>query len=77
MDSRQLIIKADEIARNEGFTQARWSAEAGHAKSGQTVSRIVNKGDCRLSTFVALLKSIGCELMIIKNNGGKYERAED
>lgn len=66
MDSRQLIIKADEIARNEGFTQARWSAEAGYAKSGQTVSRIVNKGDCRLSTFVALLRSIGCELTICR-----------
>lgn len=77
MDSRQLIIKADEIARNEGYTQAKWSTKAGYAKSGQTVSRIVNKGDCRLSTFVALLKSVGCELMIIKNNGGQYERAED
>jgi len=68
MDSRQLIIKADEIARNEGFTQAKWSAKAGHAKSGQTVSRIVNKGDCRISTFLRLLEAIDCKLEIVRRD---------
>lgn len=64
MDSRSLILKADKIARSKGMTQSQWSRAAGHATSGQTVSRILNKGDCRVSTFLSLLDAIGCEIVI-------------
>lgn len=64
MDSRSLILKADGIARRKGMTQSQWSRIAGHAANGQTVSRILSKGDCRVSTLLALLDAIGCELDI-------------
>lgn len=64
MDARTLIIKADRIARDQNLNQSQWSAKAGYATNGQTVSRILNKGDCRISTFIALLDAIGCELEI-------------
>lgn len=71
MDARTLIIKADEIARGQKLNQAQWSSKAGHAMNGQTVSRILSKGDCRISTFIALLDAIGCGLEIKeKNNAG-------
>ena len=71
MDARTLIIKADEIARGQKLNQAQWSSKAGYATNGQTVSRILSKGDCRVSTFIALLNAIGCDLEIkeIKNAG--------
>lgn len=64
MDSRALILKADQIARERGFNQSKWSSSAGKATNGQTVSRIISKGDCRMSTFISLLDAIGCELEI-------------
>lgn len=64
MESRSLIMKADAIAREKGMSQSQWSRTAGHASNGQTVSRIISKGDCRLSTILALLKAVGCELVI-------------
>ena len=66
MDARTLIIKADGIARSKKLNQAQWSSKAGYATNGQTVSRILSKGDCRISTFIALLDAIGCELDIIE-----------
>lgn len=64
MDTRALILKADSIANKKGLSQSQWSKNAGHASNGQTVSRIMRKGDCRLSTFIELLDAIGCELVI-------------
>ena len=64
MDSRSLIMQADRIARSQGLNQREWSTAAGHAVSGQTVSRIISKGNCRLTTFIELLDVIGCELEI-------------
>ena len=66
MDARSLILTADEIAREKGLTQAEWSKAAGHAKNGQTVSRILSRGDCKISTFLHLLKAIDCRLVIEK-----------
>ena len=66
MTSRDLILEADQNAREQGYNQTKWSTEAGYAKNGQTVSRIINKGDCRLSTFLALIKPLGMELTIKK-----------
>ena len=70
MESRNLIVKAYEIATGKGFNQSRWSEEAGRAINGQTVSRILKKGDCRMSTFLSLLRAVGCELEIKENEDG-------
>lgn len=64
MNARALILQADSIARRQKLTQAQWSAKAGHAASGQTVSRMISNGDCKVSTLLALLDAIGCELEI-------------
>ena len=66
MDSRALILDADRIAREQGFNQAAWSRKAGKAQSGQTISRMISKGDCRLSTFLAILEPLGYSLKITK-----------
>ena len=69
MESRNLILTADEIARDKRkINQSQWSTKAGFATNGQTVSRIIAKGDCRVSTLLALLKAIGCELVIKECN---------
>ena len=59
-------MEADEIARQKGLTQSQWSRLAGRANNGQTISRIVKVGDCRVSTFIDLLTAIGCKLEIKK-----------
>ena len=64
MEARHLILEADKIARNQGFTQAGWSRAAGRAESGQTVSRILTRGECKVSTLLELLKPLGYELVI-------------
>ena len=66
MSSRALILQADRIAREQGLNQKEWSIRAGHAKNGQTVSRIISKGDCRVSTLLALLEPLDMELIIVK-----------
>ena len=65
MEARDLILQADSIARKKGMTQSQWSSLAGYASNGQTVSRIVSRGECKLSTIVALLDTVGCELKIV------------
>lgn len=74
MNARNLIMECDRIADKKNLSQSEWSRRAGHAKNGQTISRIMSKGDCRLSTFIALLNAIGCSLEIKENN---HERTED
>lgn len=64
VEARDLILEADSIAREQGYTQARWSKAAGRAESGQTVSRILAKGECKVSTLLDLLKPLGYELVI-------------
>lgn len=65
IEAREIILQADAIARRKGMTQAQWSSMSGYASNGQTVSRIVNRGECKLSTIVSLLDTLGCELRII------------
>ena len=77
MDSRNLIEKAHKIATGKGLNQSRWSADAGLTLNGQTVLRILQRGDCRLSTFISLLKATGCELEIKENEDGRIERTEN
>lgn len=62
--AREIIWKADEIARSQGFNQSSWSKAAGRADSGQTVSRILSKGECKLSTLVELLEPLGYEVAL-------------
>ena len=64
MDSRSLIVQMDRIARSKGLTQSEWSRRAGYATNGQTVSRMLSKGDCRVSTLLAMLDAIGCGIEI-------------
>lgn len=64
MQANELIAEAYELAQLEGYNQTRWSADSGFAVNGQTVSRILKKGDCRVSTFVTLLNTIGYRLKI-------------
>lgn len=64
MGARKLIDEAHGLAEKRGYNQSKWSADAGYAINGQTVSRIMKNGDCRLSTYVALLDTIGYELVI-------------
>jgi hypothetical protein len=69
MELRALILQADQLAREKGLNQKKWSDVAGYAKNGQTVSRIMSKGDCRMSTFLSLLKPLGAELRIVRVDG--------
>lgn len=69
MNARSLIMESDRIAREQGLSQSAWSRDAGHARNGQTVSRIISKGDCRISTMLSLLEPLGYELTITKKGG--------
>lgn len=73
MNARQLIMESDRIADEKRLTQSEWSRRAGHAKNGQTISRIMSKGDCRLSTFIRMLDAIGCRLEIKQDETMKVE----
>ena len=66
MDARALILLADRIARDQGHSQSSWSRRSGHAFNGQTVSRIISQGDCRISTFLDLIEPLGYKLALIK-----------
>ena len=66
MNTRDLIMEADRIAHGQGLTQAEWCRRAGFDQFGKMISNTVNRGDCKLSVFLQLLRSIGCELEISK-----------
>ena len=69
MDARQLIIRADEIRRDEGITQAEWCRRAGFDEFGKLVSNTFRRGNCKLSVFAQLLKPLGYEIQIVKQEG--------
>ena len=75
MDARDLILKADCIARGQGYSQSSWSRKAGRAFNGQTVSRIISRGDCRISTFLDLVEPLGYRLALIKEGEDGYKEA--
>ena len=66
MDARQLITQADEIRRDEGITQAEWCRRAGFDEYGKLVSNSFRRGNCKLSVFLQLLKALGYEIQIVK-----------
>ena len=66
MDTRELITQADQIAREQGLTQAEWSRRAGFDEFGKLISNTFNRGNCKLSVLAQLLKPLGYELKIVK-----------
>ena len=68
MEARRLIDETKRISKANGLNQSRWSEEAGYAINGQTVSRILKKGDCRVSTLINLLRVVGCKLQIAEDD---------
>ena len=66
MDARQLIVMADEIRRDEGITQAEWCRQAGFDEYGKLISNTFRRGNCKLSVFLQLLRPLGYEIQIVK-----------
>lgn len=66
MDARQLILRADEIRQEQDLTQAEWCRRAGFDQFGKLVSNTFNRGNCKLTVLVQLLKPLGYELQIVK-----------
>ena len=66
MDARELISYADRLARDKGLTQAEWSRRAGFDEFGKLISNTFNRGNCKLSVMAQLLKPLGYELRIEK-----------
>lgn len=66
MDARQLIGQADQIARDQGLTQAEWCRRAGFDEFGKLVSNTHRRGNCKLSVFAQLLRVLGYEIQIVK-----------
>lgn len=82
MDPRELILQATKIAmEDEGLTQSQWSQLAGMATGGQGVSKLLSRGDCRVSTLISLLRPLGCTLAILRqddaNEGDGYAGQPD
>ena len=69
MNARQLISEADQIAREAGLTQAEWCRRAGFDEFGKLVSNTHRRGNCKLSVFTQLLKPLGYEIRIVKQEG--------
>ena len=66
MDARQLITQADRLRQDEGITQAEWCRRAGFDEFGKLVSNTFRRGNCKLSVFSQLLKALGYEIQIVK-----------
>lgn len=71
MDARELISYADQLARQEGLTQAEWCRRAGFDEFGKLVSNTHRRGNCKLTVLAQLLKPLGYELRIVKQEDGK------
>lgn len=69
MDARQLITEADKIRSDQHLTQAEWSRRSGFDEFGKLVSNTFNRGNCKLSVFVQLLRPLGYEVRIVKTEG--------
>lgn len=66
MNARELIVKADQLRQEQGLSQAEWSRRSGLDEVGMAISRTYSRGNCKLTTLVRLLKSLGYELKIMK-----------
>lgn len=66
MDGKQLIIQANQIAMDQGLSQAEWSRRSGYDEFGKIISNTLKRGDCKLKVMTQLLKPLGCRLTIVK-----------
>ena len=73
MNARELISYADQLAREEGLTQAEWCRRAGFDEFGKLVSNTHRRGNCKLTVLAQLLKPLGYELKIVKREGTENE----
>ena len=64
--ARELIVRADAIRQEQNLSQAEWSRLSGLDEVGMAVSRTYNRGNCKLSTMIMLLKPLGYELKLVK-----------
>ena len=71
MDARGLISEADQIARGQGLTQAEWCRRAGFDEFGKLISNTYRRGNCKVSVLDQLLKPLGYELKIVKQEEGQ------
>lgn len=66
MTARELIIEADKIRQEKNLSQAELSRQAGFDESGVAICRTYNRGNCKLSTMIQILRPLGYELKIMK-----------
>ena len=66
MDARELIVQADRIRQDQNLSQAELSRQAGFDESGVAICRAYNRGNCKLSTMIKLLRPMGYALKIEK-----------
>ena len=64
-----MITQADRLRQDEGITQAEWCRRAGFDEFGKLVSNTFRRGNCKLSVFAQLLKPLGYEIRIVKQEG--------
>ena len=74
MDARQLITEADKIRSDQNMTQAEWSRRAGFDQFGKLISNSFNGGNCKLSVMIQLLRPLGYELKIVKQEDKHEEQ---
>lgn len=77
MDARQLIVQADEIRRDQDMTQAEWCRRAGFDEFGKLVSNTFRRGNCKMNVFLQLLRPLGYELRIVKQEERENELQRD
>lgn len=65
-DARALIVQADQIRQDQDITQAEWCRRAGFDEFGKLVSNTYRRGNCKVSVLAQLLKPLGYELKIVK-----------
>ncbi len=68
MNAKELILQANELAREQSLSQAEWSRRAGYDEFGKVVHNTLKNGDCKLKVMTQLLKPLGCSLTITKNS---------
>lgn len=60
-------MEADRIASDQGLTQAEWCRRSGFDEFGKMISNTFSRGDCKLSSFIRMLKPLGYEISIVKS----------
>ena len=72
-----MILRADQIRQEQELTQAEWCRRAGFDQFGKLVSNTFNRGNCKVSVLLQLLKPLGYEIKIVKMEGKHDEKGND